>query len=152
MPAGVRALPEAQVPSVGRRLMSMLYESLLAFAIAFFAAWAFYGISGARPSGNARLGLQLFLFAVLGLYFAACWSHGGRTLPMLTWKIRMIGENGQPVGLLRALWRYALAWPSVLLCAGLLWALVDRDRQFLHDRLAGTRIVLYDDAAARLGG
>jgi uncharacterized RDD family membrane protein YckC len=25
--------------------------------------------------------------------------------------------------------------------AGILWALVDRDRQFLHDRLAGTRIV-----------
>ena len=25
---------------------------------------------------------------------------------------------------------------------GLLWALVDRDRQFLHDRLAGTCIVL----------
>jgi len=39
--------------------------------------------------------------------------------------------------------RYALAWPSVLLFgAGLLWALIDRDRQFLHDRLAGTCVVL----------
>ena len=27
------------------------------------------------------------------------------------------------------------------LAAGLIWALFDRDRQFLHDRLAGTRIV-----------
>jgi uncharacterized RDD family membrane protein YckC len=25
---------------------------------------------------------------------------------------------------------------------GLWWALFDRDRQFLHDRLAGTRIIL----------
>jgi len=62
----------------------------------------------------------------------------------------MIRENGQPVGLGRAIWRYALAWPSLLLCVGLLWALVDRDRQFLHDRLAGTRIVLNDAAANQL--
>lgn len=150
MLAGTRALPRRHVPSIGRRLMSMLYESFLAFSVAFFAAWGFYWISGARPSGNARLGFQLYLFAVLGLYFVACWSHGGRTLPMQTWKLRMIRENGQPVGSVRALWRYALAWPSLLLCVGLLWALVDRDRQFLHDRLAGTRIVLNDAAANRL--
>jgi uncharacterized RDD family membrane protein YckC len=130
--------------------MSMLYESILAFSIAFFAAWAFYWIWGTRPSGNARLGFQLYLFAVLGLYFVTSWRHGGRTLPMQTWKLRMIREDGQPVGLGRAIWRYALAWPSLLLCVGLLWALVDRDRQFLHDRLAGTRIVLNDAAANQL--
>jgi len=38
-----------------------------------------------------------------------------------------------------------LAWPSLaFLGCGLLWALFDRDRQFLHDRLAGTRIVVSD--------
>ena len=31
---------------------------------------------------------------------------------------------------------------------GLGWALVDRDRQFLHDRLAGTRLVLATDEKA----
>src|SRR6266704_3164467 len=46
--------------------------------------------------------------------------------------------------------RYALAWPSLLVFGvGFLWAFVDRDRQFLHDRLAGTRIVMSDDARAR---
>ena len=28
---------------------------------------------------------------------------------------------------------------------GLGWALVDRDRQFLHDRLAGTRLILVSE-------
>ena len=131
--------------------MSMLYESFLAFAIAFFAAWAFYWIFGARTSGNARLGFQLYLFTVLGLYFVACWSCGGRTLAMQTWKMRMIRENGRPVGLMQALLRYVLAWPCMLLCVGPLWALVDRDRQFLHDRLAGTRIVLFPSTEVRSG-
>ena len=47
---------------------------------------------------------------------------------------------------MRLVLRYALAWPSLLyLGAGLLWAFFDRDRQFLHDRLSGTRLVLKRD-------
>ena len=42
----------------------------------------------------------------------------------------------------KGLLRYTLAWPSVLSGLGLAWALVDADRQFLHDRIAGSRIVL----------
>jgi uncharacterized RDD family membrane protein YckC len=39
--------------------------------------------------------------------------------------------------------RYVLAWPSVALCGvGLLWSLFDLDNLFLHDRLAGTRVVV----------
>lgn len=34
---------------------------------------------------------------------------------------------------------------SRFLLAGFAWALVDHDRQFLHDRLAGTRIVINDE-------
>jgi len=42
----------------------------------------------------------------------------------------------------RALHRYVLATLGLFaLGLGFLWALVDRDRQFLHDRLAGTAIV-----------
>jgi uncharacterized RDD family membrane protein YckC len=46
---------------------------------------------------------------------------------------------------LQAVLRYLLAWPSVLLCGiGIFWAFFDKDRQFLHDRIAGTRIVYTD--------
>jgi uncharacterized RDD family membrane protein YckC len=33
--------------------------------------------------------------------------------------------------------------------AGFVWAWIDRDRQFLHDRLAGTRIVKSSETGAR---
>ena len=89
----------------------------------------------------AGLGHGVRVFLVLGAYFIACWTRGGQTLPMQTWKIRVIGRNGQPVGVARASLRYVVAWPSiVLLGGGLFWALFDRDHQFLHDRMAGTRI------------
>ena len=41
--------------------------------------------------------------------------------------------------------RYLAAWPSILFFGiGVLWAVFDKDRQFLHDRIAGTRIVFVD--------
>ena len=61
---------------------------------------------------------------------------------MKTWRIRLLASSGTPVRPTQALLRYLLCWPSLGLCGiGVLWALVDRDRQFLHDRIAGTQLV-----------
>jgi len=131
----------------------MLYESLIVFAIAFSAGLAFYGVTNGRLSGNTRLVFQLYLFLVLGAYFITCWSRGGRTLPTQTWKMRLVRSDNLPIGIGRAALRYALAWLSLLLFGvGFFWAFFDRDRQFLHDRLAGTRIVMIDDERAGAEG
>jgi uncharacterized RDD family membrane protein YckC len=126
-------------------MLAMVYELLVVFAIAFFAGLAFYGVANGRVTDDTRHVFQLYLFLVIGCYFVSCWRRGGQTLPMKTWKLRVVCADGRPVGVGRALLRYAFAWPSLLfLASGIFWALVDRDRQFLHDRLAGTRIVLHD--------
>ena len=86
--------------------------------------------------------LQFWVLAVAGGYFAWFWTHGGQTLPMKTWKLKLVRFDGAPVSLGRALHRYVIAVLGFFaLGLGFLWALVDRDRQFLHDRLAGTALV-----------
>lgn len=86
------------------------------------------------------------VYIVLGAYFIWCWHHGGQTLAMQTWKIRLSTPSGVKPSVPRLALRYILAWPSVIyLGAGLFWGLLDRDRQFLHDRLAGTRLVFKRD-------
>jgi len=128
----------------------MLYEALLVFAIVFLAAIAFYGAAEGRLAGEMRLLFQLYLFLVLGIYFIACWSRGGRTLAMQTWRMRVVRRDGTSIGVGRAALRYTLAWVSLAsFGAGFLWACVDSDRQFLHDRLAGTRIVMLDAGVRR---
>jgi uncharacterized RDD family membrane protein YckC len=114
----------------------MLYEALLVFAIAFFAAWVFFFASGGRDAtrGWLRTELQVFILVVLAAYFLWCWLRGGQTLAMRAWRIRLVNVTPR-----KAIVRFALA--AVLLPLSILWALVDRDRQFLHDRLAGTRLV-----------
>jgi uncharacterized RDD family membrane protein YckC len=126
----------------------MLYEALLAFAIAFLAGIAFHSAAEGRLAGEMRFLFQIYLFLVLGVYFIACWSRGGRTLAMQTWRMRVVRRDGASIGVGRAALRYALAWVSLAsFGAGFLWACIDSDRQFLHDRLAGTRIVMIDTAS-----
>jgi uncharacterized RDD family membrane protein YckC len=114
----------------------MVYEAILLFAVAFFAAWLFYFASGARDatSGWLRTVLQLFIAAMFAAYFLWCWLRGGQTLAMKAWGIRLVEVTPG-----KALLRFALA--LALFPVSIAWALFDRDRQFLHDRLAGTRLV-----------
>ena len=121
----------------------MVYEALVVLAVALLAGLAFYRAVNGPVSGSMRHLFQLYLFLVLGAYFVACWSRGGRTLPMQTWKMRVVRSDGMSIGIVQAMLRYVLAWFSLLsIGAGFLWAFFDRERQFLHDRLAGTRIVV----------
>lgn len=133
----------AQLPSLRRRVASMLYESLLLLGV--------LSVSFMLPQLALGMGFDIVLpgwvllghvFIVLGAYFLWYWIHGGQTLAMQTWNIRLTTPSGVQPSAARLALRYVLAWPSLLYFgAGVLWALFDRDRQFLHDRLAGTRLV-----------
>jgi len=127
--------------SIGRRLGAMLYEGLVVFAIliaTFLFPQVIFSGFGFNPGGKL---LWLHVFLVLGIYFIWCWLHGGQTLPMKTWKLRLVDQSGMPLRPLQAILRYMAAWPSICLFGiGIFWALLDRDGLFLHDRIAGTRI------------
>jgi uncharacterized RDD family membrane protein YckC len=116
----------------------MAYEAILLFAVAFFAAWLFFFASGGRDAtaGWLRYALQLFIGVVFASYFLWCWLRGGQTLAMKAWGIRLVDVTPR-----RALIRLILAAVLVPTAASVAWALFDRERQFLHDRLAGTRLV-----------
>jgi uncharacterized RDD family membrane protein YckC len=83
---------------------------------------------------------------------------------MKTWRLRVVGADGAPISVGRAIVRYVFAWlwflpplalhpmlglrvPQTLVFAAVwfvVWAAsgrFDSERRFLHDRLAGTRVV-----------
>lgn len=116
----------------------MLYESLLLFAVAFFAGWLFFFASGGRDAttGWLRYALQGFIVVVFAAYFLRCWLRGGQTLAMKAWRIRLVDVTPG-----KALLRFAYAVIFVPTGLSALWIFFDKDRQFLHDRLAGTRLI-----------
>ncbi|GJL76108.1 MAG: hypothetical protein NMNS02_22140 [Nitrosomonas sp.] len=83
----------------------------------------------------------------MGYYFIWFWTRGGQTLAMQTWKIRVVTVDGNRLNNRIAITRYLIAVIGVLFFGiGILWAFVDRDHQYLHDRLAGTRIIKIIDS------
>ena len=130
-------------PGMLRRLASMLYESVILFAVAFLGTWVFQFASGTlRIEGWLMHLLQLFLLAVFAVYFLWCWLRGGQTLAMKTWRIRVVAKDGHArLNPKAALLRFVYALLLVPTTIGIFWAMVDRDRQFLHDRLAGSLLV-----------
>jgi uncharacterized RDD family membrane protein YckC len=134
--------PDA-APGMLRRLASMLYESIVLFAIAFFATWVFQFAAGTLRIVGWRLHLlQLLLLVVFAAYFLWCWLRGGQTLAMKTWRIRLVAKDGHArLSAKAALLRFLYAFLLVPTLIGIAWAYVDRDRQFLHDRLAGSLLL-----------
>ncbi len=127
--------------------------------------------SGWRLAGANRLLLQASITVAIALYFSLSWRRG-QTLAMRAWRLRLETTHGTLPSGRRALLRLALIallvvpatvasfwliehprdWAGRValmpLAAALLWSLIDRDRQAVFDRLAGTRLVLLPAANA----
>ena len=109
----------------------------------FVAGWIFLAFETLLPAALARALLQIYLLVITAAYFIYCWTRSGQTLPMKTWHIRVVARDGTAITLKQGVRRYLFALASIALCGGGFgWALIDRDGQFLHDRLAGTRVVM----------
>ena len=142
----------------------MVYEGVLLFGVLFAAELAFDLATQNLNPALLRNWDHLYLFVVLGLYFTYFWGHGGQTLPMKTWHIRLTSTEGARVSFKQACLRYALAWmwflPGLViwyafdvqrwtgvimllvgLCAWALLSKLDANGQFLHDRLSGTLLI-----------
>ena len=152
------------IPTVKRRLVSMVYESLLGFAVLFLPFLIFEIVTRASHTPLIEHMRQALAFLVLGFYFIHQWSRDGQTLAMKTWRMKLVAADGSAVSPRMAAARYLLSWlwilPALLVALALdlhqwqalgavlagilLWSLtafLDKDRQFLHDKLASTRLV-----------
>jgi uncharacterized RDD family membrane protein YckC len=161
------AAVDLTAPGLRRRLACFVYEGVLLFGVVMIAAYLFSSLTQQRHALVGRHGLQAFLFIVLGIYFVWFWSHGGQTVAMKAWHVRLVDAGGRAVTQRRALLRYLLSWlwfmPSLatlylfgirdltaisaLMTFGVLaFAGLSRwhpQRQFWHDAVCGTRLVTW---------
>lgn len=145
----------------------MPYETLLVVALLLIAAFPLAGAGNLTRRGTPHFLVQTYFLCVVATYFSWFWHHGGQTLAMKTWRIRVTDANGKSITIGRALARFACAalffvpaavgvvlllfpnrispliamWLLLPPVATILWVPFDPDRQFLHDRMAGTRLV-----------
>lgn len=153
-------------PTLKRRLICLVYEAFLLAAVEMLATLLYLLATRNQHTPTIEHGLRFVLFLVTAAYFIHFWTDSGHTLAMKTWRIKLVKVGYARVPLRAAALRYLLSWgwfmPALLvsyvfnltanksyfslaLVVGIVaWGctvFLDKDRQFLHDKLAGTRLI-----------
>jgi uncharacterized RDD family membrane protein YckC len=130
----------------GQRLGAFLFDLLL-FMIVLMAATFMLSASSKRSivSSNAMLaafyGLGFVLFA---LNFVLLAGRAGQTVGKRLVGIRIVREDGEPIGIVQVLLRHCVGYTLSTLGAflGFLWVIWDAKHQGWHDKIARTVVVL----------
>jgi uncharacterized RDD family membrane protein YckC len=135
-----------------RRLMAMLYDTLLVAALLMVVALAAVLVTSLLPGSTPEdlypppVWYRLLLFTSWFGFFGWFWTRGGATLGMQAWHVVLQREDGGPIGWRLAARRFAAATLSLApFGLGYFWMLIDPHRRTWHDRLTGTRVVLLRD-------
>ncbi|WP_175651104.1 RDD family protein [Pseudomonas sp. Marseille-P9899] len=145
---------EFPVAGLGRRLAAMFYDFLLCTALLMVTTLVYKMIQmsiigetqmrtmteAGALDGDPLLSTVL-LFVLFG-FFAKFWTHGGQTLGMQVWGVRVQNADGSAIGLWQALLRFVVSIASWL-CLGLgfFWVLIDKRKRSWHDIYSETQLV-----------
>ena len=80
-----------------RRLASVGYEILLLVALLLVSGFLFVGITQKIDYVVIRPIFQLVLLFICGVYFVWFWVHGGQTVAMKAWRLKLIADSGAPI-------------------------------------------------------
>ena len=159
-------------PTIRRRVFVMVYEFFLLLSVLILAVALYLLVTLNSQHPVAEAGRNLFVLLVTAAYFIYCWTNSGHTLAMKTWRVKVVKLGHARVPFKAAALRFLFAWgwflPALLVIWSLglrgkamagafavgvaAWALtafLDKDRQFLHDRLAGTRLIALPKVARK---
>ena len=127
-----------------RRLGAMLYDGFLLAGVMIVAAIPLPLFqSAADASSWVQALIQIYLVVVCFLFFGWFWTHGGQTLGMRAWRLRLCRIDGQDPAWSTAVIRFLSALLSWLaLGLGFLWVAIDPQNRAWHDRLSKSVVVV----------
>lgn len=137
--------------SLLRRLAAIFYDSLLLLGLLFIASALQLAVSGGEDASTTPdLIRSIFIVLISFSFFAWFWLHGGQTLGMRVWRIRLQNRDGGPITPWQAMLRFLIAIVSWLTFGlGFLWSLFDKEKLTWHDRYSMTELVVIPKEQAR---
>lgn len=128
-----------------RRLMAIMYDLLLLLAILFIATYIANAINQGKPIGPDspyHTIFILYLVAISFFYYGWFWTHGGQTLGMKTWRIRLQSTQSAVISWQQVVIRLITAQLSWLCAgAGFIWSLFNRQNKTWHDIASGCVLI-----------
>lgn len=105
---------EARKPNASalRQLISSIYDGLLLMAVLLIAVAITVPLTQAGLIAPNSPLLSLYLLTICFLFYASFWVHGGQTLGMHVWHIRIEQMNGSAITWKQALIRFVSGLPA----------------------------------------
>jgi uncharacterized RDD family membrane protein YckC len=122
-----------------RRIAAFLYDCLLLIAIFFLITSIAITFNNGQAIQHPGFYLGLYLFAFF--FFDWFWRHGGQTLGMRAWRLKVEGIEGGTITFKQSAMRYFSG--SILFGITLLYVLISTQSQALHDAISKTNIIRY---------
>lgn len=128
-------------PGFLRRLIAVFYDLLLLIALLFVATALLLPLNAGQAFTAQQLFFPLYLLLVSFFFYAWFWTHGGQTLGLRAWKIKVLTLDMKPISWKQALLRFMAAVLSWGFCGlGFLWIVIDKNQLSWHDRLSKTAL------------
>lgn len=141
-----RAAVAARRADFGQRLGALLFDVLLFLIALMLATFLLSSVSQKSiVSSNAMLAAFYTLaIALFALNFVLMAGRTGQTIGKRLVGIRVVMENGEPIGYANVLVRHCVGYALSSLAAflGFLWVIWDPKQQGWHDKIARTVVVL----------
>ena len=160
-------------PGSLKRLLVALYDSLLILAVLFIAAALTLPFTGGEATSANNIFMSLYLLSVVYVFYAWFWTHGGQTLGMRAWKLKLVQLDGNPVTWQQAFIRFITGLPAwalflfglllwmlpdkievaewittipewLIILSGFVWLLLDNQSFIWRDKISGTHVVVVD--------
>lgn len=132
-------------PGLFRRLFAIFYDCFLLFAILLIISAIAMALNKGKAIEPDNPYFPLYFIAVIGAcfqYFSWFWIHGGQTLGMKTWQIKIRTADDKEISWKNTTIRFITAifsWSFFTL--GILWCFIDKKRRCWHDLSSRTYLV-----------
>lgn len=165
--------PAHATASLWRRLAAMVYDGLLLFAIIILVGLTTLPFTHFLGISRDHIVFKIYLLGVIFVFFGWFWTHGGQTLGMRAWRLRIIQRDGKSLSWTLALFRYLISLPMwgwmfyviavnsqllhrpaalsdvpawMLYSLALVWLVIDHLPNNWRDRLGGVTIIHLNQA------
>jgi uncharacterized RDD family membrane protein YckC len=125
--------------SLLRRFAAIFYDCLVLSAVLLFCTLIMIPFTHGNAIASGNIAYKIYLFCICYLYFSWQWMHGGQTLGMRVWNIRLQKVAPGVITWKIASLRFLSAIFSLVpIGAGFFWSLIDHKNLAFHDHFSGS--------------
>jgi len=97
--------------SLWRRMAALVYDGLLMFAVLIVIGATTLPFTSGLGIDRNNIIFKVYVFGAVYFYLGWFWTHGGQTLGMRAWKLRLLQYDDRPVVWHLALFYYLVSLP-----------------------------------------